>query len=133
MIHNSCSQTFTTKTTWQGKETYNFIIIINDGWPVNITTKPNILLETLSSNTLNQCSSLNERNQFSYPYKATGNITVLYIASIPQIQSAPNFFMNVTELSELFKGCCIVFMLLPPQRVSFLNSVQSMFIIIIYK
>jgi hypothetical protein len=40
---------------------------------------PNILLSTLFSNTLNLCSSLNVRDQVSYPYKTTGKIIVLYI------------------------------------------------------
>ena len=40
---------------------------------------PNILLNTLFSNTLSQCSSLNVSDQVSHPYKTTGKITVLYI------------------------------------------------------
>jgi hypothetical protein len=41
---------------------------------------PNILLSTLFSNTLNQCSSHNMTNQVSHPYKAKGKIMVLYIS-----------------------------------------------------
>ena len=40
---------------------------------------PNILLNTLFSNTLSLHSSLNLSDQVSYPYKTTGKIIVLYI------------------------------------------------------
>ncbi|PNF36818.1 hypothetical protein B7P43_G09612, partial [Cryptotermes secundus] len=40
---------------------------------------PNILLNTLFSNTLNLCSSLNVRDQLSHPYRTTGKIKFLYI------------------------------------------------------
>ena len=40
---------------------------------------PNILLNTLFSNTLSLSSSLNVRDQVLHPYKRTGKITVLYI------------------------------------------------------
>ena len=40
---------------------------------------PNILLNTLFSNTLRLCSSLNVSDQVSHPYKTTGKIIVLYI------------------------------------------------------
>jgi hypothetical protein len=43
---------------------------------------PNILLRTLSSNTLSLCSSLNVRDQVSHPYKTTGRIMVLYILTL---------------------------------------------------
>ncbi|PNF23232.1 hypothetical protein B7P43_G01124, partial [Cryptotermes secundus] len=39
---------------------------------------PNIL-NTLFSNTLSLCSSLNVRDQVSHPYRTTGKILVLYI------------------------------------------------------
>jgi hypothetical protein len=39
---------------------------------------PNILLETLFSNTLSLCSSLHVRDQVSHPHKTTGSIMVLY-------------------------------------------------------
>jgi len=42
---------------------------------------PNILLNTLFSNTLSLCSSLNVSDQVSHPYKTTGKIIVLYIDS----------------------------------------------------
>jgi hypothetical protein len=35
---------------------------------------PNILLSTLSANTLNLCSSLSMRDQVPHPYKTTGKI-----------------------------------------------------------
>ena len=40
---------------------------------------PNILLNTLFSNTLSLCSSRNVKDQVSHPYKTTGKIIVLYI------------------------------------------------------
>jgi hypothetical protein len=40
---------------------------------------PNILLNTLFSNTLSLCSSLNVRDQVSHPYRRTGKIIVLCI------------------------------------------------------
>ena len=40
---------------------------------------PNILLNTLFSNTLSLCSSLNVSDRVSHPYKTTGKIIVLYI------------------------------------------------------
>ena len=40
---------------------------------------PNVLLSTLSSNTLSLRSSLNVSGQVSHPYKTTGRIIVLYI------------------------------------------------------
>jgi hypothetical protein len=40
---------------------------------------PNVLLRTLSSNTLSLCSFLNLRDQVSHPYKTAGRIMVLYI------------------------------------------------------
>jgi hypothetical protein len=39
---------------------------------------PNILLSTLSSNTLSLYSSPSVRDQVSHPYKTTGTIIVLY-------------------------------------------------------
>jgi hypothetical protein len=39
---------------------------------------PNILLSTLFSNTLNQCSSLNVKDQVSHPYKTTGKRKLNY-------------------------------------------------------
>ena len=40
---------------------------------------PNILLNTLFSNTFSPCSSLNVSDQVSYPHKTTGKIMDLYI------------------------------------------------------
>jgi hypothetical protein len=40
---------------------------------------PNILLNTIFSNTLSFLSSRNVRDQVSHPYKTTGKIIVLYI------------------------------------------------------
>ena len=43
---------------------------------------PNILLNTIFSNTLSFLSSLNVSDQASHPYKTTGKIIVLYILII---------------------------------------------------
>jgi hypothetical protein len=40
---------------------------------------PNILLSTLFSNTLSQCSSLNVRGQISHPNKTASNFIILHI------------------------------------------------------
>jgi hypothetical protein len=40
---------------------------------------PNILLNTLFSNTLGLCSFLNIRDHVSHPYRTRGKIIVLYI------------------------------------------------------
>ncbi|PNF21004.1 hypothetical protein B7P43_G09514, partial [Cryptotermes secundus] len=40
---------------------------------------PNILLNTMFSNTLSLCSSLNVRDKVSHPYRTTGKIIVVYI------------------------------------------------------
>jgi len=40
---------------------------------------PNILLNTIFSNTLSFLSSRNVNDQVSHPYKTTGNIVILYI------------------------------------------------------
>jgi len=40
---------------------------------------PNILLNTMFSNTLNFLSSRNINDQTSHPYKTTGKIIILYI------------------------------------------------------
>jgi hypothetical protein len=62
------------------------------GW-VQITSsllRPNILLRTLFSNTLSQCSSLNVRDQFLHPYKTTGTTMVLYILTFTFLDSRRN-------------------------------------------
>jgi hypothetical protein len=43
--------------------------------------RPNILLNTLVSNTLSLCSSLTVRDHISHPYRTTGKSRVLYILS----------------------------------------------------
>ena len=48
--------------------------------PVTLSLlRPNILLNTLFSNTLSLCSSLSVSDQVSHQYKTTGKIIVLYI------------------------------------------------------
>jgi hypothetical protein len=41
---------------------------------------PNILLNTLFSNTISLCSSLNVTHQVSYPYKTAGKMMVSYVS-----------------------------------------------------
>ncbi|PNF16879.1 hypothetical protein B7P43_G06072, partial [Cryptotermes secundus] len=48
---------------------------------------PNILLNTLFSNTISLCSFLNARDQVSYPYRTTGKIIVLYILTFMLLDS----------------------------------------------
>jgi hypothetical protein len=45
---------------------------------ISCLSSPNILLNTLFSNTFSLRSSLNVSDQFSHPYKTTGKIIVLY-------------------------------------------------------
>jgi hypothetical protein len=59
---------------------------------------PNVLLSTLFSNTLNLCSSLNVREEFSHPYKTTGK-------TIVETEMSVNFYWttrrNIPEDSHL--------------------------------
>ena len=91
---------------------------------------PNILLNTIFSNTLSLCSFLHVSDQVSHPNKATGKITGLYIfnhkfwianwkkkiphrviASIPRLQPARNFVMNRILICW---GCALIFELFHP-------------------
>src|SRR5215471_6846672 len=56
---------------------------------------PNTLLNTLFSNTLSLCSSLNVSDQISHPYKTTGRIIVLYILIFKFLDS--NLLQQVIE------------------------------------
>jgi hypothetical protein len=67
-----------------------------------IPLRPNNLLSTLFSNTLNLCSSLNMRDQIAHPYKTTGKIIVLYILiftflDLHNLYCAPNIIMMISR------------------------------------
>jgi hypothetical protein len=47
---------------------------------------PNILLNTLFSNSISLCSSLSVRDQVSHPYRTTGKIIVFYILMFMFVQ-----------------------------------------------
>ena len=78
---------------------------------------PNILLNTLFSNTLSLCSSLNGSDQVSHPYKTTGKIIVLYLLMFKCLDSKPvnicftypAYFLSYMHLScQHFQSCCTV-------------------------
>jgi hypothetical protein len=58
---------------------------------------PNVLLSIVFSNILRLCSSLNDRDHFSRPYKTTSKIVVLYTWSFKVILAAE----KKTKFSEL--------------------------------
>jgi hypothetical protein len=64
--------------TWRTIQITN-LLVMQFSPPSRHFIPPNILLGTLSSNTLSLYSSLNVGNQVSHPYRITGNILVLYI------------------------------------------------------
>ena len=83
---------------------------------------PNILLNTLFSNTLSLCSSLNDSALVSHPYKTTGKITVLYtnthiIWILRLLSSVMLCSVDYTELilsesnmrgeGRKFRACCV--------------------------
>jgi hypothetical protein len=49
---------------------------------------PNILLNTLFSNTVSLCSSLNARDHVSHPYITTGKVVVMYILTFTFFDSS---------------------------------------------
>jgi hypothetical protein len=99
---------------------------------------PNVLLKTLFSNTLSLRSSLSVSNQVSHPFKTTSlNFWIgnwrqknlhRMIASIPWIQSALNFFLNIILIRW---GCSQIFELFHPLKGTIINlhNVNSPFLI----
>jgi hypothetical protein len=104
---------------------------------------PNILLNTLFSNTLSLCSSINVRDQVSHPYRTTGKIIIscrcILIFTFLNTrredkrlwtQSPLNFLLNstlisyyrsqVSELCHILKGSdvCLRVMILPCSLVT---------------
>ena len=65
---------------------------------------PNILLNTLFSNTLNLRSSLNVCDQISHPYKTTDKIIVMYILIFVFLDSKLVNERFCTELWQAFPG-----------------------------
>jgi hypothetical protein len=59
-------------------QSVKFIIVQFSPRPIFSLLGPNILLNTLSSETVSLCSSLKVRDQVSHPYSTTGKITILY-------------------------------------------------------
>ena len=57
----------------------------------------NNLLNTLLSNTLSLCPSLNISDRFSHPYKTTGRIIVLYILILKVLDSKLEYKSFCTE------------------------------------
>ncbi|PNF33414.1 hypothetical protein B7P43_G04158, partial [Cryptotermes secundus] len=55
------------------------LLTIHATCPAHLILLPNILLNTLFSNTLSLCSFLNIRDQVSHPYRTICKIIVLYI------------------------------------------------------
>ena len=67
-------------TIWWRVQIIKLLVMLSFPLPVTSSLlSPNILLSTLFSGTLSQCSSLNMTDQVSHPYKTTGKIIVLYI------------------------------------------------------
>jgi hypothetical protein len=72
---------------------------------------PDILLSTLFSNTLSQCSSLNVRVQVSHPYRTTGKMIVLYMKKVyspaPSLSLSwsPVLPLNLTYIFVFFRNC----------------------------
>ena len=61
---------------------------------------PNILLNTLLSNTFSLLSFLNMSDQVPHPYKTTGKITVLYILNFIFLYSKPEHKIFCTEWQQ---------------------------------
>ena len=63
---------------------------------------PDIFLNTLFSNTINLCSSLNVRDQVLQPYNMTGNIMVLYVLTFNFLESRQDDKIFSSEYKHAF-------------------------------
>jgi hypothetical protein len=75
----SHSSSFYHPHTRLGKEYRSFSSSLCNFLHSAITLGPNILLNTLFSNTLSVCSFLNVSDEVSHPYRTMGKIIILYI------------------------------------------------------
>ena len=84
------SRFYNPNNIWWGIQVINLLVIYFSPLPCYLAPlRPNILLGTLFSNTLNLRSSLSVCDQVSHPYRTTGNIIVLYILIFNFLDSKP--------------------------------------------
>jgi hypothetical protein len=79
-------------------------------YPVTLSILcPNILLNTLFSNTLNPCSSSSMSDQVKHPYKTTGKIIVRYILIFKFLVSKPKYRRLCTKWWKAFPDFSLLF------------------------
>ena len=92
---------------------------------------PNILLNTMFSNTLSFLSSRNVSDQISHPYKTTGKIIVLYIlifnfwmTTWKTKDSAPNYSKHFISTQMFNDSDASVLYLCLPERYERINALR---------